>query len=56
METKYWKKSSYSEGVSNCVELALTHDGRAAVRDSKNPGVAMDIKGLPELLRQIHQG
>ncbi len=29
-----WRKSSRSEGVSNCVELACT---LTAMRDSKNP-------------------
>ncbi|HLX48563.1 MAG TPA: DUF397 domain-containing protein [Streptosporangiaceae bacterium] len=32
-----WRKSSYSSGEGNCVEVA--HDpGAIAVRDSKNPG------------------
>lgn len=32
-----WRKSSYSGGGNDCVEVAFTRDG-AAVRDSKNPG------------------
>ncbi|OQO94042.1 DUF397 domain-containing protein [Saccharomonospora piscinae] len=32
-----WRKSSYSGGGNDCVEVAFTGDG-AAVRDSKNPG------------------
>ena len=32
-----WKKSSYSGGQGNCVEVASLRDG-VAVRDSKNPG------------------
>ncbi|ANY09309.1 DUF397 domain-containing protein [Pseudonocardia sp. HH130630-07] len=36
-----WRKSSFSGGGGNsggeCVELATAHDGRIAVRDSKNP-------------------
>ncbi|WP_197319252.1 DUF397 domain-containing protein [Saccharomonospora sp. NB11] len=31
-----WRKSSYSGGGNDCVEIAFTDDG-AAVRDSKNP-------------------
>jgi len=31
-----WKKSSYSGGQGNCVEVAPLRDG-TAVRDSKNP-------------------
>jgi hypothetical protein len=32
-----WRKSSYSGGGNNCVEVAQTTDA-CAVRDSKNPG------------------
>ncbi|CAM2970464.1 DUF397 domain-containing protein [Saccharomonospora xinjiangensis] len=32
-----WRKSSFSGGGNDCVEVAFT-DGGAAVRDSKNPG------------------
>ncbi|EIE99668.1 DUF397 domain-containing protein [Saccharomonospora glauca] len=35
-----WRKSSYSGGGNDCVEVALTADG-AAVRDSKNPSGGM---------------
>lgn len=35
-----WRKSSFSGGGGNsggeCVEVATTHDGRIAIRDSKN--------------------
>jgi len=34
-----WRKSSYSGGGNNCVEVATADDAAAiAVRDSKNPG------------------
>jgi hypothetical protein len=32
-----WRKSSYSNGQSNCVELAVLATGRIALRDSRNP-------------------
>lgn len=35
MEGK-WRKSSYSDGASNCVELVVTEQGLLA-RDSKSP-------------------
>ena len=33
----WWRKSSYSGGDNNCVEIATT-GANVAVRDSKNPG------------------
>jgi Domain of unknown function (DUF397) len=39
----WWRKSSYSGGDNNCVEVAST-DARVAVRDSKNPsGAALTV-------------
>jgi hypothetical protein len=32
-----WRKSSYSNTGANCVEIARTHSGKVAVRDSKDP-------------------
>jgi hypothetical protein len=32
-----WRKSTYSNGQSNCVEVAANLDGIVAVRDSKDP-------------------
>jgi hypothetical protein len=36
-----WRKSSYSEGAGECVELAVLPDRRVAVRHSKRPGGAI---------------
>ena len=32
-----WRKSSYSGGQGNCVEVAANRPGVVAVRDSKDP-------------------
>jgi hypothetical protein len=32
-----WRKSSYTAGQGNCVEVASNVPGMIAVRDSKNP-------------------
>lgn len=32
-----WRKSSYTEGANNCVEVAANLPGIRAIRDSKNP-------------------
>lgn len=31
-----WWKSSYSNGGDNCVEIALSSDGRVGLRDTKD--------------------
>ncbi|MGH3568268.1 MAG: DUF397 domain-containing protein [Pseudonocardia sp.] len=31
-----WRTASYSDGGSNCVEVAIATDGRVGVRDSKD--------------------
>lgn len=31
-----WRKSSYSSGGDNCVEIAYSSDGRVGLRDSKD--------------------
>lgn len=32
-----WRKSRYSNGGDNCVEVAPTHDSRVAIRHSQHP-------------------
>jgi hypothetical protein len=32
-----WRKSTFSDGGDNCVEVAMTTDGTVGVRHSKNP-------------------
>lgn len=32
-----WRKSSYSGGGNQCVEVAVVNETQVAVRDSKNP-------------------
>lgn len=43
-----WRRSSYSDSGSNCVELALLAPDTTAIRDSKNPyGPALLLSRLP---------
>lgn len=48
--TLRWRKSSYSQSGSDCVELAHTLE---AVRDSKNPAAALTIPTLASFIRFI---
>jgi hypothetical protein len=41
MDQYDWRKSSYSGGQGNCVEVADLPDGGMAVRDTKNRGGGM---------------
>jgi hypothetical protein len=36
-DTHDWRKSSYTSGQGNCVEVASNVPGMVAVRDSKDP-------------------
>jgi hypothetical protein len=39
-----WKKSSFSNGAGECVEVAVKGDGGRKVRDSKDPdGAILDF-------------
>lgn len=37
LSTAAWRKSSFSNGGGDCVEVALLDDGRTAVRNSNHP-------------------
>jgi len=43
LSTAAWRKSSFSNGVGACVEVAPLDDGRIALRNSNHPqaGVAL---------------
>jgi hypothetical protein len=45
-----WRRSSHSQSGSDCVELAHTLD---ALRDSKNPGVALTVPTLTAFLNSV---
>jgi hypothetical protein len=54
-----WRKSSYSGGSGNCVEVAGNLPGAVAVRDSKNPdGPALVVtpRAWQALLSQAKNG
>lgn len=38
-----WRKSSYSGGGNQCVEVAVVCGGQVAVRDSKNPAAGRRV-------------
>lgn len=48
----FWRKSRVSGATNACVELS--GDGR--VRDSKNPGITLDARGLLALARDDEDG
>jgi hypothetical protein len=48
--TLRWRKSSYSQSGSDCVELAHTLN---AVRDSKSPAVTLTVPALANFIRFI---
>lgn len=58
MTTRTWRKSSYSSGQGNCVEVSTDAD-TVAVRDSKNvpgPELAVSDQTWSAFLQGIKQG
>lgn len=54
-----WRKSSYSGGGLDCVELADLGDGRIGVRDSKDPDgpvIAFDPGSISAFLNGVKAG
>jgi hypothetical protein len=54
----HWRKSSYSGGGNDCVEIAFV-DGGAAVRDSKDPeggAFRLPASGWQGLLAAVRAG
>jgi Domain of unknown function (DUF397) len=43
MIDKTWRKSSYSGGQGNCVEVCARQAGTVSVRDSKQPGPELTV-------------
>jgi len=54
-----WRKSSYSNGGGECVEVADLDDGTRALRDSKNPddgALIFDRKAWTSFVAGIKSG
>jgi hypothetical protein len=43
-----WRKSSHSNGATNCVEVAVLADGRVGVRHSRRPDGAVIVYSRSE--------
>ncbi|KIF76103.1 hypothetical protein QR77_23900 [Streptomyces sp. 150FB] len=55
LETASWRKSSYSGGANDCVEMA-DFGSYAAIRDSKNPSLpplVLARTAVDELLKAV---
>jgi hypothetical protein len=48
-DSKYtnWRKSTWSSGGDNCVEVAFARDGSVGVRDSKQHGLGPVLEFTP---------
>jgi hypothetical protein len=54
-----WRKSSYSNGGGNCVEVADLSNGTRALRDSKNPDggvLVFDSRAWTTLVAKVKSG
>ena len=59
MNDRMWRKSSYSSGQGNCVEVCLGEPGAVAVRDSKDqagPELAVGDRAWSAFVRGVKQG
>ena len=59
MNGRTWRKSSYSSGQGNCVEVCLSEPGAVAVRDSKDqagPELAVSDQAWSAFVRGVTQG
>ena len=59
MNDRTWRKSSYSSGQGNCVEVCLSEPGAVAVRDSKDqagPELVASDRAWSALVQGIKQG
>jgi len=59
MNDMAWRKSSYSSGQGNCVEVCLSEPGAVAVRDSKDqagPELAVSDRAWSAFVRGVRQG
>lgn len=59
MNARTWRKSSYSSGQGNCVEVSTGHPGDVAVRDSKDqagPELVVDDQAWPAFVGGVKKG
>jgi hypothetical protein len=59
MLNREWRKSSYSNGQANCVEISASEPGAVAVRDSKRvpgPELAVSNQAWSAFIQGIKQG
>lgn len=49
-----WRKSSYSQGATQCVEVAAVGDS-AGIRDSKDPSGAVLLLQGPSMRDLVHR-
>lgn len=59
MNVRTWRKSSYSSGQGNCVEVSTSDPGNVAVRDSKDragPELVVDDQAWSAFVGGIKKG
>lgn len=58
LQNAAWRKSSYSNGATQCVEAASA-GGLTAIRDSKDPGgviLLLNARQMRDLTRRVKTG